>query len=582
MINEFPNVVVIKVGSSSLTNSVGDLDVNAISSLVSQISKLIVHRQTRVVIVTSGAVAAGRTSINSDSLHFSDDILTQFSSEFRATKHRSGMLRSSRAAVGQIRLVNAYQELLNKTGLLAAQLLLTSNELNERSAFENIRRTLLGLLLSGDTEQQQRHVPIVNANDVVTSGISENDNLAARVAISCNASLLILLTDTDGLYTADPRIDPTAKLIARVTDIDSALKFVSSNSSSVGTGGMRSKITAAVSAANGGVDTIIANAKSENVIEKALDRSTGTYISAVRQPLPGKDIYLGAIVQPQGKLLIHREAIKKIAIGNSSLLPVGIARVKVAGTDHHEFEAGAVVSLCGPDWREFGRGIVSVSSTVLRHVCSLSADLVDELVHIEDREINDIRSIVRKLVIAAQAVDLLPTADATSSGTISHALCGSADNSSNDLREFSDSGLRGSKRSQYYTYLDDSEAQRVANLITPDLSRYSADIDTECVRKAINGSLKRRGITHEEAILIARILKSRNNLLLRTKDIKMFVQASPLQRAMIRREGAFLLRQISETEDGAERLTTRLLPVVHRDRMVLYETETATVVARIE
>jgi len=611
---DFCNTIVIKVGSSSLTDRSGGLNFATINAITSQISYLLTSQDIRIVIVTSGAVAAGRGRL----AQFNENPPSDVDRRITATARRAGW-----AAVGQISLMNAYQESLSEHGLVTAQLLLTSNELDKRDEFESVRQTLRELLWSSGRFPAPTVVPVINANDVINNGISENDNLAAAIAIMCGASHLLLLTDTKGLYTADPRVDPDARLVQDLSDnIDNALGFVSATSGTLGTGGMRSKLIAAITAANGGVDTTIARTDEPDVIARILrnDRTVGTHVGAVREALQEKDVFLGAVVRPRGKLLVHREAIRMLAHGQSSLLSVGIARVRIRDKYVSSFDSGSVVSLCGPDWREFGRGVVTTRSDSLRHICGLSAAQLDQLVRIEERQIESGRRILRQLVDNARTLlgRILDQTTVSSSKYYDSvrtslqsqfpAYKGRAleneviqkvvDRRSRLERDRTklraevqvghiSTGHAEAKLLRAKSYVGAHEATLVAPIVATELARLVGQVKVDIVEKAIRGSGLRRGISPEQAMLvtmlIARIEPSSHQLI-GHKVIKAFVQASPAERSIVRREASLLLRY-SEARDGGfddNSVSVALAPVVHRDRMVLYPTEVSAILAQIE
>ncbi|MCJ7610344.1 glutamate 5-kinase [Candidatus Bathyarchaeota archaeon] len=326
-------LIVVKVGTSSITTRDGKLDEEEMHRLADQISSA-VKEGDKIVLVTSGAVAAGIAEL--DIPQKPNDIVFQQAS----------------AATGQSVLMAKYRELFKANGLRVAQILLTAEDLSSRVSYLHTCNVMEMLLKIGV-------VPIINENDVtsvdelrhVTEGyrvnFSDNDILSVLVANALRADMLIILSDVDGLYTTDPQ-DPEAVIIRTVERITPELKNALSGKSRVGRGGIQTKIKAAEIATKSGIPVIIANSRRENVILDVLaGKEVGTYFKPYgRMSARKRWIAYGASVK--GQIFIN-EGAKKAVLEGKSLLPVGVT--KVVG----HFSSGDVVSLVDQDNLEFAR-----------------------------------------------------------------------------------------------------------------------------------------------------------------------------------------------------------------------------------
>ena len=346
--------VVVKVGSSSLTEAGGILSEKKMNDLVEQVTFLI-QQGLEVILVSSGAVAAG--------------------------VGRLGWVRASitipekqaAAAVGQSALMDTYQKYFQKHHLPVAQLLLTRLDLEDRKRFIHIRNTIETLLKKGI-------VPIVNENDTVAVDeirVGDNDTLSSLVAIVAEADLLVMLTDIDGLYTKDPRKDPLAKKIDEVHVITKELEEIAGGSRSiVGTGGMRTKMTAAKIAVKSGMQVVIASSKEPAVLEKII---RGDKVGTRFYPhgrLPSKKSWLAFSTRVKGRITVDQGAKDALVRYNKSLLLGGV--VSVSGT----FLEGAVVEICDQYGRYIGKGIASFSSADLKLLLERKAwDQGSERIH---------------------------------------------------------------------------------------------------------------------------------------------------------------------------------------------------------
>ncbi|RUT47596.1 glutamate 5-kinase [Paenibacillus anaericanus] len=345
--------IVVKIGSSSLTSLEGGLNREAISYFAAELSALY-RAGYQPLLVTSGAVAAGFREIG--------------------YPERPKLLheKQAAAAVGQALLMQTYREALAVHGILSAQVLLT------RSDFHNVKRTGNASMA---VEELLKHnvLPIINENDTVSIDelkFGDNDTLSALVANLLKASHLIILTDMDGLYTEDPRINPAATRINQVDEITDAIYSIAGGAgSSVGTGGMRSKLDAAKIGAFGGVPVFIGKMNQPGEILSILQGTgKGTYFSTQSASLPRKKQWLGFLSTPIGSLVVDAGAEEALIRGGRSLLPVGVRKAK------GHFHAGDVVEVFNGDGEILGRGIVNYDAEQLQDILGLSSvDVVKKI-----------------------------------------------------------------------------------------------------------------------------------------------------------------------------------------------------------
>jgi len=341
--------IVVKIGSSSLTSDEGGLNRARVDFFAGELASL--HRTGRqVLLVTSGAVAAGFRKIGYPS------------------RPKQLHEKQAAAAVGQALLMRAYQEAFGENGIVAAQILLTRHDFSNRQRIHNALMALEELLRRGV-------VPIINENDTVTvEGLKfgDNDNLSALVANLVRARKLIILTDTDGLYTDDPRRNPEARRIDRVTEINERIMAIAGGAgSSVGTGGMRSKIEAARVAMRGGVQAFVGKASEPGDLLAAVEgRGRGTYFDTDFHNLSMKKQWIGFHSTPNGRITVDEGAVRALVSEGRSLLPAG-----VVGTEG-EFHPGDVVEVAGPDGVPIGRGVVNYASWQVQATAGLSTDEV--------------------------------------------------------------------------------------------------------------------------------------------------------------------------------------------------------------
>jgi glutamate 5-kinase len=334
--------VVVKIGSSTLTDERGRFRLGPLAGRVAEICEL--QRQGhRMLLVSSGAVSSGMGVLGLQN---------------RPTEVVDLQAAS---AVGQGRLYHIYSQLFGHEEVVTAQVLLTAFDISARAQYLNARNTLRRLL-------EWRVVPIINENDTTSTEelcFGDNDSLAAQVGLLVKADLLVLLTDTDGLYTADPRASGEAELVRRVDDFAQIESLDVSSRGALGRGGMRSKVHAARTATSGGVRTVIARGSRPGVITAAVSgESVGTEFQARDLGLGAFKLWLLYGKPAQGRVVVDRGAAKALS-EKRSLLPVGV--VSVQG----DFEAGDAVVVCDEGGHELAKGLVNHSSTELAVVKGL-------------------------------------------------------------------------------------------------------------------------------------------------------------------------------------------------------------------
>ena len=342
---------VIKVGSALVTNNGQGLDLAAINEWARQIAAL---RQSgkEVLLVSSGAIACGMQRLG------------------WAKRPSAVHELQACAAVGQMGLVQVYESAFGSLGVHTAQILLTHDDLADRTRYLNARSTLSTLLRLGV-------VPIINENDtVITDEIKfgDNDTLGALVANLIDADCLVILTDQAGLFTADPRKDPAATLISEARAGDPALEAMAGGvGTQYGSGGMITKVIAAKRAASSGTHTVIASGREKNVMPRiGQGESIGTLLVSQTQPLNARKLWLADHLQLSGRLILDAGAVKALGEGKS-LLPIGV--IEVLG----EFERGAAVACLSPEGVEVARGLVNYSSSDSRRIAHRNSTEIEEL-----------------------------------------------------------------------------------------------------------------------------------------------------------------------------------------------------------
>jgi len=347
-----PHRLVVKLGSNLLTDRKGQLDVRFLRRMVGELANL--HAQRRdLVVVSSGAVAAGRPAFAS-----------------LASRHDIPA-RQMLAAVGQVRLMGAYARLFGRRGITVGQALLARSDIAERQGYLNARLALLGLL-------ERRMIPIINENDVVAIDelkFGDNDNLAAVVAGLVDADLLVILTDIDGLYTADPRRDPTATLIAQVTTLDASVERLAGGAGSAhGTGGMLTKVQAARVSARAGIPMIIANGRRPGVVGRAAaGEPVGTLFSASQDRPDARRRGLAARVGARGAVRVDAGAARAIAQGGKSLLAAGVTDVE------GRFGRGDPIDVRAAGGATIAAGLTNYASSDLQRIRGAQSRQIEEL-----------------------------------------------------------------------------------------------------------------------------------------------------------------------------------------------------------
>ncbi len=347
--------LVVKLGTSVLTGGSRRLNRAHIVELVRQCAQLQAQGH-RIVIVTSGAIAAGREHLDYPSLP--------------ATIASKQLL----AAVGQSSLIQLWEQLFSIYGIHIGQMLLTRADMEDRERFLNARDTLRALL-------DNHIVPVINENDAVATQeikVGDNDNLSALAAILADADKLLLLTDQPGLFSADPRTDPDARLIPEVEEINDALRQIAGGSvSGLGTGGMATKIQAAEVASRAGITVVIAAGNKPGVIGDVMaDVSVGTRFHAQKMPLETRKRWLFG-PPPAGDIIVDEGAIKAVLERGSSLLPKGMVGVE------GDFSRGTVVRIRSQAGRDIAHGVSRYNSDALRMIVGQHSQQISQILGYE-------------------------------------------------------------------------------------------------------------------------------------------------------------------------------------------------------
>ncbi len=353
--------LVLKVGSSLVTNEGRGIDLEAVAQWAEQIAGL--HASGRqVVLVSSGAIAEGMARLGWPRR-------PKLMSELQAA-----------AAVGQMGLIQAYEAAFARHGVRTAQILLTHEDLADRRRYLNARSTLNTLLALGV-------VPIVNENDTVVTDeirLGDNDTLGALVTNLIEADTLVILTDQSGLYSADPRKHPDARFIHQGEAGDPALEAMAGGSgSAIGTGGMLTKVLAARRAANSGGHTIIASGREPAVLLRlASGEPIGTELRAGLPVRSARQRWLANHLRLRGRVTLDAGAVRALTQGHRSLLPIGVIAVE------GDFERGDVVACVDEHGVECGRGLINYSSAdTARILRQPSARIAEILGHLSDPEL---------------------------------------------------------------------------------------------------------------------------------------------------------------------------------------------------
>jgi glutamate 5-kinase len=346
------HTVVVKVGTNVLTGADGRLAPERLQALGDQVQR-IRKMGRKVALVSSGAIGAGVGRLG----------LGQRPSDLRELQ--------ACAAVGQGFLMRAYQECLDAHGTHTAQILLTAGDFDHRGRYLNARNTIV-------TCFEWDVLPIINENDTVSVAeirFGDNDHLAAMVTNLLQAPLLVLLTNVDGLYASDPTTNPNAELLATVPLIDgSVMDMAGGSTSTLGTGGMRSKIRAARLATAAGESVIMANGARAGVLDAIFAAEpVGTLFLPHGSTVPAWKRWVGYTAQPKGRLQVDAGARQAVQHKGRSLLPIGV--VSVAGA----FGKGDVVSLCDPDGVEFARGLTNYAAADVGRILGLRTEQIPDV-----------------------------------------------------------------------------------------------------------------------------------------------------------------------------------------------------------
>jgi glutamate 5-kinase len=344
--------IVVKVGSSLVTNEGRGLDAEAIGQWCEQLAVLAKDGR-EVIMVSSGAIAEGMKRLG------------------WATRPKAIHELQAAAAVGQMGLVQMYETKLRENGIGSAQVLLTHADLADRERYLNARSTLLTLLSLGI-------VPVINENDTVVNDeikFGDNDTLGALVANLVEADALIILTDQKGLYTADPRKDPSARFVNIGKAGDAALEAMAGGAgSSIGSGGMITKILAAKRAAGSGASTVIAWGREPSVLLRLTQgEAIGTLLVAQTAKNQARKQWMADHLQMRGSVTVDAGAAAKVRDEGKSLLPIGMTAVQ------GEFSRGDVIAIKSPDALEIARGLANYSSAEARLICRKASSEFEKL-----------------------------------------------------------------------------------------------------------------------------------------------------------------------------------------------------------
>lgn len=350
--SEYIKKIVIKVGTRLLTYKTGKLNLGIIEKLVRQMADL-KNQGKDVILVSSGAVGAGIGRLG------------------LKRKPVSIQEKQAVAAVGQGQLIQIYEKLFSEYGHIVAQVLLTREDLDNRKRYINSRNTLLHLLKFGA-------IPIINENDTISTDeieFGDNDRLSALVATLIDADLLLILTDIDGLYTANPRHDPEASCIPFVEEITAEIKnFAGKTEEMLAKGGMITKIEAAEIVMASGIDMFIANGRQENIIKRILEGEiTGTFFCSKQSHLRSRKRWIAFAQKSKGAIYIDHGAELALKGEGKSLLPAGI--IKFEGT----FLRGEMVSVYNPRGEEIARGLVNYSAEELHRITGCKSDEIKNI-----------------------------------------------------------------------------------------------------------------------------------------------------------------------------------------------------------
>lgn len=358
---EFINAkrIVIKLGTNVLRNDDGEASLPRLYSYIEDISKLIKSGK-EVILVTSGAVGLGRKKLGVEK---SDDIV----------------LKQACAAIGQSKLMSIYENGFDAYGIKIAQVLLIEDDFAQRRRYLSLRNTLNKLIELGV-------IPVINQNDTVSTleletlykdaqvSFSDNDKLSALVASELDADLLLILSDINGLYDSNPKVNVDAKIIEQVEDVTDDIMKMASGASDGGRGGMKTKLEAARLVTRSGGKVLITNGKIPHVIKETFNGNfIGTMFFPANESLSGRKRWIGYATNIIGKIVINHGAKKAVMEKGSSLLPIGVIEVI------NEFKRGEVISILDENKEEIARGITNYSSDECRRIMGQHSDNIFDI-----------------------------------------------------------------------------------------------------------------------------------------------------------------------------------------------------------
>ncbi|MTV48025.1 glutamate 5-kinase [Heliobacillus mobilis] len=350
--------IVVKVGTSTLTHGTGKLNLEQIEKLVRQLADL-ANQGYELLLVSSGAVGAGMGRLGLQK------------------RPKTVPEKQACAAVGQGILMHMYEKLFAEYGQVVAQVLLTRDDLAFRKRYINAGNTLESLLRMGV-------IPIINENDTVAVDeirlrFGDNDTLSAMVASLVHSDVLVLLTDIDGLYTANPRVDPSAVLIHEVAEITPEIESMAAGAgSNLGTGGMTTKLQAARISVDSGVAMVIAPGNRPNVLREIMaGDDVGTLFIPAEKPLPGYKRWLAFGSACSGRITIDQGAVAALITGGKSLLPCGIVMTE------GDYQSGDMVSIIAPEGYEVARGVTHYSADQVQRIMGKQCQDIEPLLGIK-------------------------------------------------------------------------------------------------------------------------------------------------------------------------------------------------------
>ncbi len=346
--------IVVKAGTNVLTGERGDLDLEVIGSLVGQLAS--VHSGgAEVTLVTSGAVAAGGHALS-------------------VSRGRSDIpFRQALAAVGQGRLMHTYEQLFEAQGVTVAQALLSRRDMLDREGYLNVRNTLLALL-------DYSVIPIINENDVVAVdeleelGFGDNDTLSAMVANLIDADLLVILSDIGGLYTADPHVDPDARLLPHVSAVDESIEALAGpHRGAASRGGMSAKLAAIKVAAASGVTVCLAGGREPHVVERlASGERLGTYFAPTASKMESRKRWMLSGLSTRGRIVVDAGAAEALRAHKRSLLPAGVRDVE------GDFRRGDIILVVDQAGERIACGVTGYSAADVKAIRGLRSNRIEE------------------------------------------------------------------------------------------------------------------------------------------------------------------------------------------------------------